>query len=371
MERLLPVLQRSLCAILFLLSTLSISAQQPELEIQPPTFRDDCETLEFCVTGGPTGSGIFYIFRARDANNNLVQSGAGPNRCFRLNQPAETVTCGAYAFLGQPPLEEDVATVPSTVSSFFRLSASRTSETVCPAGARVINITAPRCIDETDWSRTIFGYSGAPTNGILANLGNASVPNSNVIGLQSRVDLVLEDGPGWQSGRTYRVRVTGLEVFTGRTGYVNIYVTTSFTCSNGQPARPRGDLTAEEMAVLDRAATSGLSDEEWENLDVDRLLERAYGVDASNLTVDTAPLRFVSELEVFPNPASGSVSIRYDARPDRLNVTDLNGRTLRSLTGNQLGEYGSRLELANLPAGLYLLSTLTGSERAVTKLRVR
>ena len=70
-------------------------------------------------------------------------------------------------------------------------------------------------------------------------------------------------------------------------------------------------------------------------------------------------------LALFPNPASGSVRFTAPAEAESLNVSDLTGRTVTTLSGPDLA--GGSVELATLPAGMYVVSAYGRRGRLATE----
>jgi hypothetical protein len=72
------------------------------------------------------------------------------------------------------------------------------------------------------------------------------------------------------------------------------------------------------------------------------------------------------KMNIYPNPSSGS--IRVNRSFDHLQISDINGRHLRTVLGN--GEAEQAISL-NLPPGIYILTFLQKDERTTRKLIVR
>ena len=79
-------------------------------------------------------------------------------------------------------------------------------------------------------------------------------------------------------------------------------------------------------------------------------------------------------LDLFPNPATGRVSVRLPAlptaRPATVEVLDALGRTVRQLTVQVGAGTTAEVELAGLPAGLYALRATTAEARYLARLVV-
>ncbi|MCR5821984.1 MAG: T9SS type A sorting domain-containing protein [Bacteroidales bacterium] len=78
----------------------------------------------------------------------------------------------------------------------------------------------------------------------------------------------------------------------------------------------------------------------------------------------------VEEPEVYlaPNPASGSATLTSDVPVSRLLMHNVDGRLVRDLSPNATRV---EIDLAGLPGGLYILSTVTPFGTAHRKLIVR
>lgn len=74
--------------------------------------------------------------------------------------------------------------------------------------------------------------------------------------------------------------------------------------------------------------------------------------------------------EVFPNPATNSVSISLSQKADaQIALVDLQGRTVRSQSFEE-GAKTVTIDLSGVPAGLYFLNIVNGSESTSVKLSV-
>ncbi|MCD4725629.1 MAG: right-handed parallel beta-helix repeat-containing protein [Bacteroidales bacterium] len=91
--------------------------------------------------------------------------------------------------------------------------------------------------------------------------------------------------------------------------------------------------------------------------------------------IDENDARELNKISVFPNPANGISEIRYqisEFRSVSLKVYDITGKQAMVLV-NQVqtaGKYKVKLDVADLPDGLYMLRLQAGNESAVGKLLV-
>jgi hypothetical protein len=80
-------------------------------------------------------------------------------------------------------------------------------------------------------------------------------------------------------------------------------------------------------------------------------------------------------VSIFPNPCSGSMSLRYLIRDSGYLISDLysiDGRKICELVHQEVGpgEYETEIDVSGLPAGVYVLKVMAGNEIAVRKLVV-
>lgn len=72
-------------------------------------------------------------------------------------------------------------------------------------------------------------------------------------------------------------------------------------------------------------------------------------------------------LSAYPNPASGSVLIKYNLATDgQLLITDITGKTLKNIRLNG-GSQATQVDISDLRAGVYVYSVQTGSRRIISK----
>ncbi|MEO6760418.1 MAG: T9SS type A sorting domain-containing protein, partial [Saprospiraceae bacterium] len=81
----------------------------------------------------------------------------------------------------------------------------------------------------------------------------------------------------------------------------------------------------------------------------------------------------ISQLTVFPNPASGMVNVSFELQepaPVRFEIRDLTGRlqSIRTAENRPAGKQQEALDVAQLPAGIYLLDIQAGASRLTRKL---
>ena len=80
----------------------------------------------------------------------------------------------------------------------------------------------------------------------------------------------------------------------------------------------------------------------------------------------------VDALRIYPNPASRSVSIDYNASTSHqsIRVTDLNGRLIYQTNPDQTGAVSRRINVSQWARGVYLLRITDGDRMSVRKLVV-
>lgn len=84
--------------------------------------------------------------------------------------------------------------------------------------------------------------------------------------------------------------------------------------------------------------------------------------------ISVAETKAPSGFEIFPNPSSEAVSVRWTHRADLLTLTDASGReVLRQIAS---GKSQTSLDVNNLPRGIYLLRLSGQSDSRVMKLVV-
>lgn len=85
----------------------------------------------------------------------------------------------------------------------------------------------------------------------------------------------------------------------------------------------------------------------------------------TNLALST-PEVLLAKLQVYPNPTSGLVTISNDDNStlQSVSITDLNGRTVKSLKLN--GESTSQINISDLSAGVYMMN-IASDQGSVTK----
>lgn len=72
-------------------------------------------------------------------------------------------------------------------------------------------------------------------------------------------------------------------------------------------------------------------------------------------------------LSAFPNPASGSVLVKYNIATDaQLIITDITGKTLKNIRLNG-GTQSAQVDISDLRAGIYVYSIQSGSKRIISK----
>lgn len=86
------------------------------------------------------------------------------------------------------------------------------------------------------------------------------------------------------------------------------------------------------------------------------------------LTASVAENSFESiNLSAFPNPASGSVVIKYNIANDaQLIITDITGKMLKNIRLNS-GTQAAQVDISDLRAGIYVYSVQSGSKRIASK----
>ena len=79
----------------------------------------------------------------------------------------------------------------------------------------------------------------------------------------------------------------------------------------------------------------------------------------------------LSEVKVFPNPASGQFHVAFNigkAADVMLKVTDLNGKEVYAETFNGYsGKFGKEIKSANLSTGTYIVNIQAGNETETTR----
>ncbi len=98
----------------------------------------------------------------------------------------------------------------------------------------------------------------------------------------------------------------------------------------------------------------------WMNLTYARIGNLEYGTERFPVAAEGVPLESVVALTVFPNPSSGDATVQFALdRPQRvtLAIFDVLGRRVLSedLGVQSAGEATYRLDVAKLPAGLYVV----------------
>lgn len=72
-------------------------------------------------------------------------------------------------------------------------------------------------------------------------------------------------------------------------------------------------------------------------------------------------------LTAYPNPASGSVLVKYNIATDaQLIITDITGKMLKNIRLNG-GSQSTQVDISDLRAGVYVYSVQSGSKRIVSK----
>ncbi|MCO6489604.1 MAG: T9SS type A sorting domain-containing protein [Phaeodactylibacter sp.] len=103
-----------------------------------------------------------------------------------------------------------------------------------------------------------------------------------------------------------------------------------------------GEAVAEAKVV---AVVTGLADESW-----------------------------LEELSLFPNPNSGAFTVRLQGQPAdvlRLNLLNVVGQSVFGMEDSfHAGYWQQRLELGQLPAGVYVLEVMAGESRAYRRVVV-
>jgi hypothetical protein len=88
-----------------------------------------------------------------------------------------------------------------------------------------------------------------------------------------------------------------------------------------------------------------------------------------NTSIDPI-LTKVNDLGVYPNPSSGLITLRYTAHNgDQVtaSVLDLKGQKVHTSTLSGFGTQSHKLDLTNLPSGLYLIKVNNATQRIVIK----
>ncbi len=75
-----------------------------------------------------------------------------------------------------------------------------------------------------------------------------------------------------------------------------------------------------------------------------------------------------AQLQVYPNPASGSLSVAFGAAPCQLTIRDVSGKPV---VQQALAAGPTKLDISALPQGMYLVSVTSKSATAVSKLVVQ
>ena len=77
------------------------------------------------------------------------------------------------------------------------------------------------------------------------------------------------------------------------------------------------------------------------------------------------------EVSVFPNPASHQLTVRYPEGAEYLRLMDINGRNVRTVSANNLEGPSVRLQVDDLPTGIYVLDLITKEgKRTIKKVRI-
>ncbi|RMG71012.1 MAG: T9SS C-terminal target domain-containing protein [Bacteroidetes bacterium] len=98
-----------------------------------------------------------------------------------------------------------------------------------------------------------------------------------------------------------------------------------------------------------------------------------YGTGARDLNLSAPHPGDLATLALYPNPAPNEVELAFElerAESVQLSLRDLQGRVLRQLPAETLipGAHQRRLDLSDLPAGMYLLQIDAGSQRQSQRL---
>ena len=72
-------------------------------------------------------------------------------------------------------------------------------------------------------------------------------------------------------------------------------------------------------------------------------------------------------LSAYPNPASGSVLVKYNlASEGQLIITDITGKTMKNIRLNN-GSNATQVDISDLRAGVYIYSIQAGNKRIISK----
>jgi predicted outer membrane repeat protein len=162
-------------------------------------------------------------------------------------------------------------------------------------------------------------------------------------------------------------------LFTG-SGYHPCELTAGSPCIDAGTA----DTTGMIMPMWDLIGNYRL----WDgNGDGDTIVDMgAY--EFGSMGVSTEELKFKNskfKIEIFPNPAVGEVVVSVGSwqlaigQNVKLTIVDLFGREVRTLEDevNSPGEYTVRIDVSDLPAGVYMVRVQAGCQSAVRKLVVQ
>jgi len=81
----------------------------------------------------------------------------------------------------------------------------------------------------------------------------------------------------------------------------------------------------------------------------------------------TSVKEYKSEIKIFPNPANNDLFIQSINRLNRIELTDVNDKILKVYNEIQQ-QYETKIDISDLPAGIYFIKILTDKNRHITKI---
>ena len=336
-------------------------------------FVNDCAGIQFRYVPAAVTT-IFNRVRWTTDNGSVDLPAGTP---FILTQPSSQVSAqqffssnffvccfGTTVSLPTPPL------------AAFDVDASPNSVKLCEHDIDFFDLTSNRCVGSMDWEITdvipIVGSAAGITVFLDDQVGGAGFDPTSTANL-----VVLTQSLAAPAVIVYEVEAT--ETLSGNTREEYVLVFTDPACSGTIGGFDISDKVMARMISLGKGKKMlSSADVRWVYDQLNRSLSTSsYSSSVASdkrgpeTTEASAAVEVPESMVAFPNPASDELNLRWAEQPTAVRLIDMNGRTVLSLTGEQLSTEQSRISVAELKVGLYVVDAVyEGGRREAIKVQI-
>ncbi len=342
-----------------------------------PLPQQNCDEIGFCAQlNSFPPAGTVYRWQTTDFNG-TVSFFTTTTPCITVPVPAVTVqvtACAPSTVQRCLQVGFEAASIPPL--SQFLLTPNGGQLNVQRNNSSSLSFTGNRCFDDFNVTEAFFpGSSGSyltantttnettfSTSATLTVSASSTAPYGN----QNWVLVTAEADPtGEEAFGVYQVRVFGPIICC-----ISELEANASTETESDGVDRQTEISSEFIPF---------TAEQVEFYQIDRIMAALQRGEMIPKELENNLLRGLNEeitpatgeLEVFPNPASQLVNLRFSDAPSVMRILNSEGRELRKVTGTDKLGSGVSLDISELRPGIYFVETVTADgQRSVKRLSV-